>query len=606
MNTVTKQIDIFLNKDPEPSFEKLDDLQYSTSSEDVTNYSRFKTLESKYSEVFRLAREFAGTKKGFGCHASGVLITPFPVSSVLPVRVHEGKLITLNTGTQLEDLNFIKFDILGLKTLDVIDKTIKKIDKNMKITDFYKFVKTQMKNDDIYKQLRDKNTDCVFQLESGMFKGLCNEIGISSFNDIVATTSIGRPGPLSAGLNKTYANRKNGNETVVDPLPGLNDILIDTFGCIIYQEAIMQIAKKVAKVNDNQADSLFRKAVSKKKADLFAICTRVFVYGKKNCEPPKGNDNTKGIFYDPDAKYGEEILGGINNGYEEKALLKFMEDLKGYASYLFNRSHAAAYSLITLCTAYLKKYYPVEYYASYLSVKPDEIEKMLTLLHTEKIELHTPDINTSQIDYSVIEGKKKQILMGLCSIASFGNNAMDYIITNRPFASSEDILNIEKGFLDKTALTNLISCGALNSFETNRYKLINEMFKIRKIKDDLYVETQFNINSVRELESNSLSIAVTYPSVWTTAVVGKLSQFNIVITDVFEMTDKNNNLMAKIKVDINGQIIDSVAFARCYCNNHDKLKVGSSLKIKGKKNDKGSLEITSICKPEPETISISI
>lgn len=594
MNELTKLIDKWTEENPSPTFEMLDELKNSVSPQDIKYYTEFKAMEQKYSEVFRLARRFEGIKKTFGSHASGILITPFEISSILPVRVHEGRHITMYTGEQLESLNFIKFDILGLKTLDILQKTINQIDNNMKLTDLYEKVAEHFNDKKMYSLLADKKTDCVFQLESNMFKGLCSEIKISEFGDIVATTAVGRPGPLSAGLNERYAKRKNGKEVSVDPLPNLDDLLSDTYGCIIYQENIMQIAKKVAKVNNNQADSLFRKAIAKKKADLFEICKRVFIYGKKNCEAPAGNDNTSGIYYDPKAKYGDEILGGINNGYEEKELINFMEELKGYSSYLFNKSHAATYSFISLCTLYLKKYYPLEYYASYLSVKSNEIEKMLNLFRKEKIVLLTPDINLSKEDYSVKNKKSKQILMGLCSIKGFGEIPMQTILSRRPFKSLDEVLAIEKGLLNKKAITGLISSGATDELEPNRYKALNMLLDNRKAKDERYNEDSYTKASTRALEKEYLEIALTNPSFWNLVETNKLTNVRLVVLDKTERPDKNNNMMANITVQIDEDIVEGLVFAKCYCQNHDIIIPGKSLYVKAKKDDKDKILINSI------------
>ena len=332
MNGITRQIDEILDK-PGAGFKHFDKLK-DGSSQEQAKWRQFDQMEQQHAELFRLARKFEGTPRNMGIHASGVLITPMAVNDVIPTRTKDGIKITLYTGVQLETLNFIKFDILGLKTLTVIKNTLKHISEELSFEDLYDEVKFDDKG--IYSIMREKKTEGLFQIESNLFKGLIEDIQPTEFNDIVVMNSIGRPGPLSAGFDKDYAGRKNGIEEVREPLPNTLDIVQDSLGVIVYQEQIMLISQRVAGYSDNQADSYLRKAFAKKQKEKMAICRQWFIYGKKNGPAPEGYDeaNLNQPMYDPTGKHGEAIVGGIGNGYDEKQLADFWKSIEGFADYL--------------------------------------------------------------------------------------------------------------------------------------------------------------------------------------------------------------------------------------------------------------------------------
>lgn len=190
----------------------------------------------------------------------------------------------------------------------------------------------------MFSMIQDKATEGIFQIESNLFKGLVSDIMPTHFNDITAITSIGRPGPLSAGMHTQYAQRKNGFEDAIPQLRGTEEVTKDTYNTIIYQEQCMLIAKLVAGFDDSQADSILRKALAKKKADKMELARRLFIYGKVNKKAPSDYDesNKNQVVYDPTGKHGAPVKGGMANGYTEKELMEFWDKLKGYASYLSN------------------------------------------------------------------------------------------------------------------------------------------------------------------------------------------------------------------------------------------------------------------------------
>ena len=258
MNSISKKITELTDDAPSIKFKDLDALQET----DPIRYKEFKKIEDNNKELFRVARRLEGAKRNFGVHASGLLVTPCPVNDIFPTRTDKetGVKVTLYTGPQVEECNGVKYDFLGLKTVSVIDKTLKFIDESLTWQDLYKAV--ELNDEGIFEMICERKTEAIFQIESELFKGIIKDMQPTHMNDIVVLTSLGRPGPLQAGMHTKYNNRKNGLEDVVLPVHGIEDIVGETFGTIVYQEQVMAIAKKIAGFDDNQADSYLRKALA--------------------------------------------------------------------------------------------------------------------------------------------------------------------------------------------------------------------------------------------------------------------------------------------------------------------------------------------------------
>ena len=595
MNTVSKLITELTDDAPGIKFKDLDKLE----SEDPAKYNQFKILESQYSEIFRLARRFEGTKRNFGVHASGVLVTPEAVNEIFPTRTVDGVKITLYTGPQVEECNGVKYDLLGLKTVSIIDRTLKAVNEDLTWEDLYDAVELDDKG--VFDMICKKETEAVFQIESDLFKGIISDMQPTHMNDIVVLTSLGRPGPLQAGMHTKYNNRKNGLEEVVMPVHSTEDIVGDTFGTIVYQEQVMAIAKKIAGFDDNQADSYLRKALAKKKIDMMNLCKRWLIHGKINAPIPEGydNDDPNSTMYDPTGKYGEEIQGAKFNNYEIKDLEAFWLDMEGYASYLFNKSHAACYSYITLLTAYLKKYYPVEFFASVLSIQDSEEKRANYINIAEKmgISVQIPDINLSKEDFTPIAETNK-ILYGLGSIKGVGDSAIPEIIKNRPYTSIEDMITrIPKKALNKRVGTSLILSGACEEFGDNRYALLNDFYTIRKDKVDLYDVNTWCEEECMKHETATLGTPITYKPWWSEVEEGQVVEFLANIEKVYEKVDRNGNMMAFVTVSSNGCVIDSVVFAKTYCSKSDLFDIAfgpKQIMVKGKKDSKSKLIVSSV------------
>lgn len=331
------------------------------------------------------------------------------------------------------------------------------------------------------------------------------------------------------------------------------------------------------------------------------LCKRWLIYGKKNEEAPKGydNNNPNCTMYDPVGRYGAPILGASNNGYDIKDLEAFWADMEGYASYLFNKSHAACYSYITLLTAYLKKYHPVEFFANVFSIQDDEDKRAKYIKIAEKmgIEIKTPDINKSNRDFTPLL-EEQTILYGLGSVKGVGDNAIDNIIANRPFASLEDIVEkVPKRALNKRAGIALIKSGALNDININRNELINDFHTLRKDKDDLLEITDYNQNVCIEYEIATLGAPITFKPWWDEVATDEKVEIVATVKKVRELVDRNGNMMAFIEVESDGCHISGVVFARTYCAHADKFDMilgEPTLILKGKKDGKGQLIVSTV------------
>ena len=602
---ITKEIDEIMNHAPSIKFKHLDRLKDDPKT--MPLYEQFKALENKYEDIFRLARKFEGTPRNTGIHAGGVLITPMPVNKVFPTKMVDGRKVTVWDKDIVEMMGGIKFDYLGLKTVSVIDLCLEYIAKSTnseKITLEELYENMPIDEFDSFQMIREKKTEAVFQIESDLFKGMISDMQPENINDIIALTAIGRPGPLSAKMDKAYNDRKNGLEPITYPLPGLEDILGDSYGTIIYQEHVMLIAKKIAGFDDNQADSYLRKALAKGHKQKMDLCRQWLIYGKINKPAPKGYDenNVNQPMYDPEAKHGAEILGAINNGYSEQELIEFWEMLKDYASYLFNKSHATSYSLITIITAYLKKYYPVEFWAALLTIQDDKDKraKYLELLDKEGITIELPDVNSSVREFIPVPEENK-ILFGLASIDGVGDASIDPIIENRPYNTLEELIEkVPKKALNKRVGLSLIKCGALDKINEsqNRYELINKFYDIRKDKDELLNIEEYDNIVCMELETATLGTPITYKPWFNKVEVGDKIEFRANIIKVTEKIDRNGNMMGFVKVESEGCEIELIVFARTYCNNVDVFDIlgGREIIVKGKKDEKGKVIVSSASK----------
>lgn len=430
---------------------------------------------------------------------------------------------------------------------------------------------------------------------------MVREILPKNIDDITAITSMGRPGPLAAHMDKMYAKRKSGEEEWGEPLPNTMDIIQDTFGTIIYQEQPMLIAQRVAGFDGNQADSFLRKAMAKKKIELLKLCQQWFTYGKINADPPAGYDETNlnQPMYDPTGKYGAPIKGGIANGYDETQLNEFFSSLEGYASYLFNKSHAFAYSVLSCFTAYLAHHYKTEFMAQVLSIEEEKekIDYYIDICTKNDIKVLSPDINLSDEDFKVVNGN---ILYGLKTITKVGKTC-EAIIQNRPYDSLEAMQ--EKVKPRKDVFEFLIKAGCFDFIDSNRLSLLNQIYDLRGDKEKAaprFNPEEYDKDICRAFEEAAIKTSLTYPCIYKKVPTNKTVTLECQLTEFKERRDKNGNMMGFYKLLIDGTTVDALCFSKIHTGIRLELEHAfannKTIYLTGKKDDKGKFLVSSKAK----------
>ena len=534
-------------------------------------------LEEKYAEIFRVARALDGVKRNCGVHAGGFIATPMEVNTFVPTRTSKGRKVSMWDKNEVEEAGLCKIDLLGLATTSMINLCTQFIEQTTGI---------KITLDDLYnnKELRDdpavlemisrEQTESVFQFESNLFKSIIKDMQPSSFEDCIALTSIARPGPLDAGLDKAFCNGKHGIKLLECPL-GDFSYLNKTYNCVIYQEQPMMLVKEVAGFSDNHADSYLRKGMAKGKANLVALCREWFINGK------------------PEDEHGAAIKGGVANGYDAQVLADYFDNLMGSAKYLFNKSHATSYSLNSMITAWLKHYYPVEFYASVLSIQ-DNKERCINYMSVieEQFGITTvhPDINKSGIFFTP-NPENNTILFGLNSIKGVGDAALEELVAKQPYKDMADLLErTEKKTVNKKVMTALIKAGCFDCWNENRYEVMNQFYELRKVKDaEYYNPEDYCKQSIIDFELDSLEIALTAKYWYDEVANGETVTFNCEVVKLTEKYDRNGKLMAFASVVADeGYPLELVVFAATYSravNYFDKVD-HKTITVSGKKDGK--------------------
>jgi DNA polymerase-3 subunit alpha len=406
--------------------------------------------DDKVKHLIDLALELEGTISNNGVHAAGVVISRDPLDEVVPLMYSkEGQLVTQYAMDHVASLGLLKMDFLGLRNLTIIDNTLNLVskvhDKQIDINHL------PLDDDAVYKTLSSGDTDGVFQLESGGMKALVRELKPTTFEDINALVALFRPGPLNSGMVDSFVKRKHGKEKVSYQHPLLESILKDSYGTIVYQEQIMQIAQKLGGYTLGQAD-LLRRAMGKKKAEEMGKQEEAFVSGAQT------------------------------NGVSEKVAKDLFESMSEFAAYCFNRSHSAAYAMIAYQTAYLKTHYPVEYLSALLSAVKSDLDKIkLYSLVAQKlgIKVLPPDVQISGADFTP-DGQA--IRFGLACIKHVGAGVVDKIVearTNNPnqrFESIEDFCEkVGLKQVNRRTLESLVTAGAFDSFGLPRKYMMQNL-----------------------------------------------------------------------------------------------------------------------------------
>ena len=416
-------------------------------------------------QIIDVARELEGVPRHITMHAAGVVITDRPVSDYVPLAVSDESVVTQFTMTTLEELGLLKMDFLGLRNLTVIhdaEVMIRRHEPDFSIE------KISYSDKAVYDMISTGNTDGVFQFESGGMKNVLARLKPDHFEDLIAVISLYRPGPMDS--IPTYIRNRHDSRQISYKHPLLEPILNVTNGCIVYQEQVMQIFRTLAGYSLGRAD-IVRRAMSKKKHDVMEREKQIFIHGLVN-------------------ENGEvEVEGCLRRGIDERTALSIFAEMESFASYAFNKSHAAAYAAVSYQTAFLKCRYNREYMAALLSSVIDNQNKTAVYIgecHRMGIAVLPPSVNESESKYTVYSGN---IRFGLSAVKNLGLSFITAIINERrlkPYQSYYDFCRRLNGKgLNSRSLESLIKCGALDNLDCNR----RQMLAVSKtILDDLEYE----------------------------------------------------------------------------------------------------------------------
>jgi DNA polymerase III subunit alpha len=409
---------------------------------------RLRELEEKDPQVkqlLKIGRALEGLTRHASTHAAGIVISDQPLVNFMPLyKGNNDEIVAQYDMKAIEKVGLIKFDFLGLKTLTVIDDTLKMIEKTRGVT--IKINEIPLDDAEVYKDLSTGDTTGIFQLESSGMRELIIKMKPTAFPDLIALVALYRPGPLGSGMVDEFINRKHGKVPVKFELPVLEGILKETYGIIVYQEQVMQIASAMAGFSLGDAD-LLRRAMGKKKADEMAEQRGKFLAGcEKNKIAPKKSE-------------------------------KIFDLMAKFAEYGFNKSHSAAYALVSYQTAYLKTHYPTEYMAALLTHDMGNADKVLQFLQDareHKIQILPPDINQSSSAFTVVG--EKEIRFGLAAVKNVGEAAIESVIEARErvggFKSfGQFCREIDGRRVNRRVVESLVKCGAFDGLGLARARL---------------------------------------------------------------------------------------------------------------------------------------
>ncbi len=415
----------------------------------LTINPEFKQLYESDEQVRRLidmCRRLEGLPRNMSMHAAGVVICKEPAENFVPLaRAQDGSIVTEFTMTTIEELGLLKMDFLGLRNLGVIQNACRMIAEGG--SDAPDMDHMEFNDDKVFAAISTGRTEGVFQLESGGMRNFMKELKPQNFEDIIAGISLFRPGPME--FIPRYVKGKNSKAAVSYICPELEPILAPTYGCIVYQEQVMQIVRDLGGYTLGRSD-LVRRAMSKKKQYVMEQERKNFIYG--NAE--------------------ENVPGCVSRGIPEQAAKKIYDDMTDFAKYAFNKSHAACYAVVAYQTAWLKYYYPVEFMAALLTSvinNAGKVAEYILVCRNMGIQILSPDINEGEAGFSVSNGS---IRYALTAIRSIGRPAIDALVEERKvrgrYTNIKDFITRLTGEVNKKAMENLIKAGAFDSLGGTR------------------------------------------------------------------------------------------------------------------------------------------
>ena len=573
-----------------------------------------------------MAKRLEGLPRHCSMHAAGVVICQKPVDEYVPLsRAADGTITTQFIMTTLEELGLLKMDFLGLRTLTVIQNAVllarrKQPELNINQIDY---------NDQkVLDYIGTGKTDGVFQLESAGMKGFMKELKPHNLEDVIAGISLYRPGPMD--FIPQYIRGKNDSSSITYDCPQLEPILAPTYGCIVYQEQVMQIVRDLAGYSLGRSD-LLRRAMSKKKAAVMEKERKIFIYGDEETGVP----------------------GCIKNGIDEQTANKIYDEMIDFAKYAFNKSHAAAYAVVSYQTAWLKYYFPVEYMAALMTSVIDNPSKVSEYIYTCRqmnIKILPPDINKGEANFSVDGG---DIRYGLAAIKSIGRPVIKAIVEDREelglFQNLEDFITrlSAKNILNKRTIENLIKAGALDTLggtrkqfmsiyvqivdhvtQEKKNSMVGQMTLFDLVSEDQKEEFQIRMPDVGEysketllaFEKEVLGIYVSghpleaYEEKWKKSISATTADFQLdeetghtkvhdgakeiiggMITEKTIKHTKTNQMMAFITIEDLLGTVEVVVFPRDYEKNRDYLEADSKVFVRGRVSEEDDKPSKLIC-----------
>ena len=577
-------------------------------------------------ELIDMSKRLEGLPRHTSMHAAGVVISQKSVDEYVPLSLgSDGSVVAQFTMTTLEELGLLKMDFLGLRTLTVIQDAARlasesageRIDIN------------QIDYDDkrVLESIGTGKTDGIFQLESGGMKSFMKELKPQNLEDIIAGISLYRPGPMD--FIPQYIKGKNHPETITYDCPQLEPILAPTYGCIVYQEQVMQIVRDLAGYTLGRSD-LLRRAMSKKKGEVMERERKNFVYGNSE----------------------EGVPGCIANGIDEKTANKIYDEMIDFAKYAFNKSHAAAYAVVSYQTAWLKYYYPVEFMAALMTSVIDNPGKVSEYIYTCRqlgIEILPPDINKGEGSFSVDNGN---IRYGLAAIKSIGRPVIDAIIAERnargEFKNLKDFIERLSGKeVNKRTIESFIKSGAFDSLggtrkqfmviyvkildqvnQERKYSMTGQLSLFDMVDDDQKAEFDIPLPPVGEYEKETklafekevLGIYLSghpmeeYEEKWKKNISRTTLDFQLdeetgrtkvhdgareivggIITSKTIKYTKNNQTMAFITLEDLAGSVEVVIFPKVYEKNQQYLNEESKVFVKGRVSEEDEAASKLIC-----------
>ncbi len=448
-----------------------------------------------------MAKRLEGLPRHCSMHAAGVVICQKPVEEYVPLsRAADGTITTQFIMTTLEELGLLKMDFLGLRTLTVIQNAVQLARKKQPDLQIDKI---DYNDKAVLDYIGTGKTEGIFQLESGGMKNFMKELQPHSLEDVIAGISLYRPGPMD--FIPQYIRGKNDRSSITYDCPQLEPILAPTYGCIVYQEQVMQIVRDLAGYTLGRSD-LLRRAMSKKKAAVMEKERKTFVYGDEETGVP----------------------GCIKNGIDEQTANKIYDEMIDFAKYAFNKSHAAAYAVVSYQTAWLKYYYPVEYMAALMTSvidNPTKVAEYIYVCRQMGIRILPPDINKGEADFSVDGG---DIRYGLAAIKSIGRPVIRAIVNDRKelgeFRNLEDFITriSSRELMNKRLVENLIKAGALDVLGGTRKQFMS-----------IYIQI---VDHMQQEKKNSM---VGQMSLFDVVSEEQKEEFQIRMPDVGEYTKEN-------------------------------------------------------------------